>query len=820
MIIYDSILMGADYYKAWHIDLYPDGLEKVYSVLIPRKNSFFPWSDKMVVFGYQLFAGRTLVDKFNETFFNHKREDVMETYSYVVGSILGKPASEINADHIGALHDLGYLPIKVKALKEGTEVPMGVPVLTIENTLPEFAWLPNYLETILLSETFVTSTVASVAHQFHLIGKEYGEKYADNLDYLPFQFHDFSQRGQHGVEASMLSGLGHLTSSAGTDAMASILLAEKYYGAKLDKELVGGSVVASEHSVMEAYGLDQFHTYHELIKNNPTGILSLVSDTYDYWEVIDKVLPAEKDAIMARDGKLVVRPDTSVDETSGFESSTEVLTPTGWVSMRDLNSNQLIASVNNDNEIEYVLPQKVTHELYSGEMYKLQDNFGKLNLNVTKDYKVLVTQHNRKSNTNHDRLKYVSKLPDKGNADNWQLRSAKQTGSVKHLTDWERLLIAHQADGQKSYINDSSMTFRFSKERKIERLRNLLDRMGLEYTEKAEKPTDNPNWENEYIFKVKLADGMERVNTFSWVDITDKNFTWAQEFIEELSHWDATIRNDGRIKYDSTIKENSDMVSLIATIAGYSAYQSSSQDNRKDIFSDIHTVHIMKNNKIGGQSRKKKISVDNVNVTAITIKNHKLLVRNNLGTTVVSDNVNNYTGVEDLLVRTLDSLYNTFGGTVNSKGLRVLDPHIGLLHGEGINLDNVRGLLDTIVEGGYSPENIVLGVGAYVYSVLVSRDSFGQAVKAQDVIIDGKEMKIFKDPALHEKKDNIDEERAMKKSLKGAVVVLKDGDRIYAKDDLTIAEADNTEGNLLHTIFEDGKQYNTQTLNEIRKELN
>jgi len=80
-------------------------------------------------------------------------------------------------------------------------------------------------------------------------------------------------------------------------------------------------------------------------------------------------------------------------------------------------------------------------------------------------------------------------------------------------------------------------------------------------------------------------------------------------------------------------------------------------------------------------------------------------------------------------------------------------------------------------------------------------------------------MKIFKDPALHEKKDNIDEERAMKKSLKGAVVVLKDGDHIYAKDDLTIAEADSTEGNLLHTIFEGGKQYNTQTLSEIRKEL-
>jgi len=488
MIIYDSILMGADYYKAWHKDLYPDGLEKVYSVLIPRKNSFFPWSDKMVVFGYQLFAGRILVDKFNETFFNQKREDVMETYSYVVGTMLGKPASEINADHIGALHDLGYLPIKVKALKEGTEVPMGVPVLTIENTLPEFAWLPNYLETILLSETFVTSTVASVAHQFHLIGKEYGEKYADNLDYLPFQFHDFSQRGQHGVEASVLSGLGHLTSSAGTDAMSSVLLAEKYYGAKLSKELVGGSVVASEHSVMESYGLDQFHTYHELIKNNPTGILSLVSDTYDYWEVIDKVLPAEKDAIMARDGKVVIRPDSLEDVNAG-------------------------------------------------------------------------------------------------------------------------------------------------------------------------------------------------------------------------------------------------------------------------------------------------------------------------------------------LVRTLDSLYNTFGGAVNSKGLRVLEPHVGLLHGEGINLDNVRGLMDAIVEGGYSPENIVIGVGAYVYSVLVSRDSFGQAIKAQDVIIDGKEMKIFKDPALHEKKDNIDEERAMKKSLKGAVVVLKDGDHIYAKDDLTIAEADSTEGNLLHTIFEDGKQYNTQTLSEIRKEL-
>lgn len=314
-LLYDSPILKEDAYKVGHQKLYPKNLSYIYSVLIPRKNSFYPWSDKMVSFGYQLFVMKELRDDWNENFFNQPLEDVLETYSTVIGTVLGPENVELN--HIKELHELGYLPLEVKALPEGSIVPMQVPTLTIINTDKRFPWLTNFVETILLSETFVTTTVATTAHEFRKRAIEYGKKYSDDLGYVDYQFHDFSERGQHGNGAGRLSGLSHITSFKGSDVLQAPLDANKYYQADLANQgQVSASVIASEHSVMESYGLDQYKTYETLIKDNPTGILSLVSDTYDYWEVINDVLPSLKDLIMSRDGKLVLRPDSGDMETN------------------------------------------------------------------------------------------------------------------------------------------------------------------------------------------------------------------------------------------------------------------------------------------------------------------------------------------------------------------------------------------------------------------------------------------------------------------------------------------------------------------------
>lgn len=321
-------LLQTDAYKIGHQLLYPKGTETVYLTLTPRVNSYFPWNDKMVVFGYEAFFKKT-AEKFQKFFFSLPKDDAVAEATSTVSDVMGPDVAERVKEKFEKLHDVGYLPIKVQALPEGTLVPMKVPVLTIENTMPDFYWLPGYLETSLLSETFVTSTVASIARQFKEVGYKYGIKYTDslkNLDepsYLDFQFHDFSERGQHGNEAATLSGMAHLTSSKGTD----ILQAVAYIRNLFPKEegLVGGSVLATEHSIMEVLGTDQVKAYETLIDNNPTGILSVVSDTYDYWEVVDEVLPVLKEKVMARDGKLVLRPDSLDNVSEGLVRTLESL---------------------------------------------------------------------------------------------------------------------------------------------------------------------------------------------------------------------------------------------------------------------------------------------------------------------------------------------------------------------------------------------------------------------------------------------------------------------------------------------------------------
>lgn len=336
-------LLQTDIYKIGHMLLYPEGTQYVYETLTPRKNSYFPWNDKMTVFGYELFFHR-LHERFQKEFFDLTVEEAVDPVIDTIAEVLSQDVADKVKPQFIKLHELGYLPLRVQALPEGVLVPMQVPVLTIENTDPDFYWLPGYLETSLLSDTFVTSTVASTTRQFKVSGYKYALKTGaisvlgkaieaklfleskkqlsditdvdESIDYTDFQFHDFSERGQHGNEAALLSGIAHLTSSHGTDIIQAVNYVRNNYQDK--GNLVGASVLATEHSVMEAYGTDQYKAYETLLKNNPTGILSVVSDTYDYWEVINDILPALKDLIMSRDGKLVIRPDSLDDVKQGL----------------------------------------------------------------------------------------------------------------------------------------------------------------------------------------------------------------------------------------------------------------------------------------------------------------------------------------------------------------------------------------------------------------------------------------------------------------------------------------------------------------------
>lgn len=299
----------SDFYKTDHRRQYPDKTQGVYSNMTAR-GSRVPEVDHVVVFGLQYFVKEYLIDRFNREFFNKPLHLAVKAYKRRLDSSLGPDA--VPVDHIEALHKLGYLPVRLKALPEGSRVPMRVPFATLVNTHPDFYWVTNFLETIWSTVTWMPITSATIAHQYRLILDDAAKKTSDMLDFVPWQGHDFSMRGQSSLETAAVSGAAHLLSFTGTDTIPAIDFLEQYYDADAEKELIGGSVAATEHSVMCMGGKEtELETYRRLIADvYPKGIVSIVSDTWDYWKILTVVLPTLHDTIMKRDGKVVVRPDS------------------------------------------------------------------------------------------------------------------------------------------------------------------------------------------------------------------------------------------------------------------------------------------------------------------------------------------------------------------------------------------------------------------------------------------------------------------------------------------------------------------------------
>jgi nicotinamide phosphoribosyltransferase len=183
-------------------------------------------------------------------------------------------------------------------------------MMTIENTIDEFFWLTNYFETLMSCVLWMPITSATRAREIRKV-IDVAAEYTGAPAWFPdWQGHDFSFRGMPGVEAAQLSGAGHLLYFTGTDTIPALDLIEDYYGVP-EGYLLGGSVAATEHSVMCAGGEEgEGETFDRLLNLYPTGILSVVSDTWDLWKVLTELLPARKEQIMARAGKLVIRPDS------------------------------------------------------------------------------------------------------------------------------------------------------------------------------------------------------------------------------------------------------------------------------------------------------------------------------------------------------------------------------------------------------------------------------------------------------------------------------------------------------------------------------
>ena len=311
-------ILATDSYKLGHMAQYPKGTEMVYSNFTPRSMKYFAAPEKfktneIVWFGLQSVL-MEMVALWNKSFFNQNISDIEEKFMRRVAPFVGP--SGFDFQKIRELHKYGRLPITIKSLPEGTRVPAGVPAMIIYNTDPKFYWVTNFLETYLSVELWKMSTAATTADLYYRIFDHYADKTGAPKEFIPWQSHDFSMRGLSCVQDAAKVGAAHLTSMMGTDNLPAVDFLEHFYDGK--ETFIGGSVPATEHSVMTMDGADgEVSLIRRLITEvYPAGIVSLVCDAWDYWKVLTEYTKVLKTDILNRTedalgmSKVVFRPDS------------------------------------------------------------------------------------------------------------------------------------------------------------------------------------------------------------------------------------------------------------------------------------------------------------------------------------------------------------------------------------------------------------------------------------------------------------------------------------------------------------------------------
>lgn len=303
-------LLALDVYKMGHMEQYKPGVTKVFSYLMARTDKYY---DKTVFFGLQYYLEQYLATPLEPW--------MAEEFLEIREAILGFPASPEQEKQIRDLANLGYWPVKIRAVKEGEVIPVRNVLMTIENTDPEFYWTVGFIESLIL-KVWYTTTVASTSYKYrealHAFMDKAGSQAAVDAGLEKFMVHDFGYRGDHCEEGAAISGVAHLTTFIGSDDVPAYSCAMKYYAADQVKGLpLMASVPASEHSVMCSFGRDdEIAGFQHMLKTYASSIVSIVSDTYSIWDVLTKHAVELKDDILDRpEGATVVfRPDSGDPE--------------------------------------------------------------------------------------------------------------------------------------------------------------------------------------------------------------------------------------------------------------------------------------------------------------------------------------------------------------------------------------------------------------------------------------------------------------------------------------------------------------------------
>lgn len=322
-----NALLLKDFYKAVHSEMLPEGMIKSVSYFTPRMSRINRWTH-VVNFGLQAFIKTWLIKYFDENFFNLDCEDVVNDYKFYMENTLGRGVCDY--EKIEKLHNLGYLPIEIVSLPEGTLVPMHCPIFGITNTLPEFAWLGQALESLISAEMWYPMICATVGHTYReIVNKYYDETCEDSIPRRR-ALGNFDFRGDQGVDAALKAGSAWCLSFVNTATVPVIPYLENNYNCDVYKEEVGFGAVSTEHFVMcsnsafdieanpdETYEYKDIDPYRErvfieraLTELYPFNSFSCVCDSYDYWNVVNNILPTLKNEILNHHGCFLVRGDS------------------------------------------------------------------------------------------------------------------------------------------------------------------------------------------------------------------------------------------------------------------------------------------------------------------------------------------------------------------------------------------------------------------------------------------------------------------------------------------------------------------------------
>lgn len=295
----ENILLKVDSYKLSHFKQYPEGAEGMMSYIEARTGF------RAVFFGIQAFIKEYLLTPF--TF-----DDIEEAAE--IAELHGEPFNRKGWEYILNTYN-GYMPVKIKAVPEGTVLRNGNVQVTIECEDPKCFWVASYLETILLRAIWYPTTVATNSYECKQVIKDFLSLTSDNQEQIMFKLHDFGGRGVSSGESAMLGGMAHLINFMGTDTVEALVGCRRYYS----ENMAGFSIPAAEHSTITSWGKEnEVDAYRNMLKQygGKGKLVAVVSDSYDILNACKLWGTVLKDEVINMGGTLVVRPDSGDPATT------------------------------------------------------------------------------------------------------------------------------------------------------------------------------------------------------------------------------------------------------------------------------------------------------------------------------------------------------------------------------------------------------------------------------------------------------------------------------------------------------------------------